>query len=91
FHDTKPVLGLCNMDLNQDGGIDGADAAILFSNWGTAATGDCNDDGTIDGADLAELYSLWTGDSVPPSSVPEPNSHALLLLVLLLRRVPTNV
>ena len=81
FHDTKPVLGLCNMDLNQDGAIDGADAAILFSNWGTAATGDCNDDGTIDGADLAELYAMWTGDSAPPSSVPEPTTLLTLLVV----------
>lgn len=81
FHDTKTAAGPCNMDLNQDGGVDGADAAVLYSNWGVASTGDCNADGTIDGADLGALYSAWTGDSAPPSSVPEPSTILTLLVV----------
>lgn len=57
-------------DLNGDGAVDAADAAILFSNWGTVPPGDpiadINGDGFIDAADATVVFSNWTGD--PPTA-----------------------
>jgi predicted dienelactone hydrolase len=47
-------------DLNGDGLVDGADLAILLSNFGGAGIGDLNGDGVVDGADLAILLGAWS-------------------------------
>ena len=75
-------------DLNGDGGVDGADAAILYSNWGNGNTGDLNQDFLVDGADLASLFSDWTGDSHadPHPNVPEPTWVAPWALLFMSRR-----
>ncbi len=48
----------CVGDINQSGGVDAADIAVLLSSWGGAA-GDLNGDGTTDAADLAALLGNW--------------------------------
>ena len=48
-------------DLNGDGVVNGADLAILLTNWGpTGGAGDLDGDGDTDGADLATLLTNWT-------------------------------
>jgi len=79
FHTTQPLPGSCNMDLNQDGRVDGADAGVLFSNWTNPGIGDCDSDGTVDGADLAQLYAAWTGDLAPAAGIPEPSFVRMVL------------
>ena len=47
-------------DLNQDGSVDGADLAMLLSEWGTqGGRADLNGNGFVEGADLAVLLSHW--------------------------------
>lgn len=47
-------------DLDGDGGVNGADLALLLGNWGAASgLGDINGDGARDGADLALLLGDW--------------------------------
>jgi hypothetical protein len=48
-------------DLNSSGIVDGADLAILLSQWGQGASSpaDLTDDGTVNGADLAVLLGDW--------------------------------
>lgn len=66
------AIGL-SCDLNHDGGIDGADVGIMYSNWANSGIGDCDGDGLVDGKDLGILFSNWTGDS-QSASVPEGSS-----------------
>lgn len=78
-----------NIDLNGDGAVDAADAALMFANWGQGGAGDLNVDGVVDAADAGLLFSAWTGDTAPAQSVPEP--HVVLfgtagLLMLFGRR-----
>jgi hypothetical protein len=47
-------------DANGDGVVNGADLAMLLSNWGLAGSTDFNGDGATDGADLAILLSNWS-------------------------------
>jgi len=48
-------------DLNSSGTVDGADLAILLSQWGAGASSpaDLTDDGVVNGGDLAVLLSDW--------------------------------
>ena len=48
-------------DLNSSGTVDGADLAILLSQWGAGAASpaDLTDDGVVNGGDLAVLLSDW--------------------------------
>ena len=46
-------------DLDCNGVVNGADLALLLSNWGAAGTGDIDDNGIVNGADLAQLLSNW--------------------------------
>lgn len=64
-------------DINGDGAVDAADAAMMFAQWGTTGSGDLNGDSVVDAADAGELFAHWTGDV---QSVPEP--HLGLLIVL---------
>jgi len=48
-------------DLNGDGVVNGADLAILLTQWGTNGPADINNDGVVNGADLAILLTNWTG------------------------------
>lgn len=47
-------------DLNGDGLVNGADLAVLLTNWGGGKQGDLNGDGLIDAADLSILLSNWS-------------------------------
>ncbi|MDZ4829153.1 MAG: hypothetical protein SGJ09_03020 [Phycisphaerae bacterium] len=47
-------------DLNNDGMVDGADLALLLSNWNNRGPGDLNGDGFVNAADLAILLGAWT-------------------------------
>ena len=53
----------CPTDLNGDGGIDGADIAVLFSHWGGCGpndqVADFNHDGCVNGSDLPYILSDW--------------------------------
>ena len=74
-------------DLNADGSVDAADAAIMFAVWGTNggdSGADLTGDGLVDAADAGELFSAWTGDGVAgASTVPEPTATSLAALGLL--------
>jgi hypothetical protein len=48
-------------DLDGNGLVNGADLAILLSNWNGSGFGDLNGDGVVNGADLAGLLGHWTG------------------------------
>lgn len=55
-----PALGACEGDLNGDGVVDGADLAIMFSNFGASGgAADVNGDGKVDGQDLGKILSNW--------------------------------
>lgn len=47
-------------DANADGIVNGADLAMLLSNWGAAGSTDFNGDGQTDGQDLAILLANWS-------------------------------
>ena len=53
----------CPTDLNGDGGVGGADIAVLFSHWGGCGpndqVADFNHDGCVNGGDLAYILSDW--------------------------------
>lgn len=48
----------CIADLNNSGGVDASDLAILLGGWNGAA-GDLNESGSTDAADLAILLGSW--------------------------------
>lgn len=48
----------CPADLTRNGGVDGADLAVVLGAWGTA-NADISGDGTTDGADLALVLGSW--------------------------------
>ena len=69
-------------DLNHDGAVDAADAALLFAEWGESPSGspaDFNDDGLVDAADAGLMFGEWTGDSA--QIVPEPASLAFHMAI----------
>lgn len=70
-------------DANSDELIDGADASIIYTNWGNGHPGDdsadLNRDGTVDGADIGKVFGGWTGDS-QAAAVPEAASFGLAAL-----------
>lgn len=61
-------------DVNFDDVIDAADAAIMFSNWGSAdrlfQEGDVDNDHLVDAADVSFLFQNWTSSG--PLMAPEP-------------------
>lgn len=61
-------------DLNLDGTVDAADAAMLFSDWGAnRGIADITADGIVDAADAGTMFGGWTGDAVTGvTPVPEP-------------------
>ncbi len=46
-------------DINNDGSVNGADLAMLLSQWGGPGSADLNSSGGVDGADLSILLSNW--------------------------------
>ena len=57
---TLGVAFPCPADFNQDGGVDGADAAAFFLAWEAGdASSDANADGGIDGADVEAFFMVW--------------------------------
>ncbi|MBL9118735.1 MAG: hypothetical protein JNL80_02330 [Phycisphaerae bacterium] len=58
--DGIPDACQCQGDLDQSGGVDAADLAILLGAWGTGnPASDLTQDGTVNGADLAVLLGAW--------------------------------
>ncbi len=55
-----PPPQTCSADINCSGSVDGADLAIMLSQWGGPGTADLNGSGTVDGTDLAQLLSSWS-------------------------------
>lgn len=79
---TGSVAGFAS-DLNGDGSRDGADAGMMFANWGGKGLGDVHGDGIVDGADAGTLFAEWSGDPHPSTvaSVPEPACPVALALM----------
>ncbi len=51
----------CAADINQDGGVDGADVEAFFLVWSSgSAEGDYNLDGGVDGADVEAFFVDWS-------------------------------
>lgn len=78
---SRVVIGGRRGDLNGDGAVDAADAAVMFGGWGAQGgrtVSDINGDGAVDAADAGILFASWTGDA-KPSMVPEPASSAMIL------------
>ncbi|MEM9420383.1 MAG: PEP-CTERM sorting domain-containing protein [Planctomycetota bacterium] len=73
-------------DLTGDGFVGVEDLDLVLANWGQSVTlgnwtqGDANGDGVVDGADLNAVLPHF-GAGNPSSSVPEPASAALLLVL----------
>jgi hypothetical protein len=58
FSVTCAPFVVCPADLNNDGGVDGSDLAILLNAWATP-NADVDGDGTTNGADLAAVLNAW--------------------------------
>jgi formylglycine-generating enzyme required for sulfatase activity len=58
----------CVADLDGDGIVNGADLALVLSQWGPCAgcAADSNSDTQVDGIDLAAVLARWAG-TCPPS------------------------
>jgi hypothetical protein len=56
--DSCPAIGPADLDGN--GRVDGADLALLLSNYNGSGIGDINHDGIVNGPDLGLLLSAWT-------------------------------
>ena len=55
-----PSAGSNPYDLNGDGIVNGADAGLFISLWGTSGPeGDFNDDGIVNGADAGMFFAAW--------------------------------
>ena len=46
-------------DIDGDGDIDGADLAVILTNWGLGGVSDINGDGITNGSDLAVILANW--------------------------------
>lgn len=53
------LSGSCPSDLTGDGMTDGADLAILLSQWGGSGSADLDGSGMVGGADLAQMLAAW--------------------------------
>jgi len=57
------ITAISAADINGDGGVDGADLAMLLGAWGACVdeccAADLNNDLVVDGADLALLLGAW--------------------------------
>lgn len=54
------TCGECSADFNFDGGIDGADIDLFFSDWESdVPCADVNRDGGIDGGDIEAFFAAW--------------------------------
>lgn len=58
------------VDMNVDGAVDAADAAILFEDWGSSpgSVADLNRDGLVDALDAASLAQFWEMPTVEAAS-----------------------
>jgi len=55
----RACLQVCEADLNEDGGVNSADLALLLSTWGSASAADLNADGIVNSSDLGILLGNW--------------------------------
>lgn len=51
----------CSGDANADNVIDGADIAVVLSNWSGSGAGDVNHDNTVDSADITTVLANFGG------------------------------
>jgi aminopeptidase S len=56
---VRPGCPFAPADLNNSGAVDGADLAVLLSQWGTSGSADLDFDGLVGGSDLALLLAAW--------------------------------
>ena len=57
---TVQLEAICYADINEDGGIDGADVEAFFAFWESGdPIADLNNDGGIDGADVEFFFAVW--------------------------------
>lgn len=62
FNDRVVLRAVCYADVNNDGGIDGADVEAFFNLWEAGdPVADLNNDGGIDGADVETFFEYWEG------------------------------
>jgi len=70
-------------DFQRDGEVDAADLALWESSFGNSGLGDADGDGDVDGGDFLAWQRRFEGTLVSSvATVPEPNTLALLVLVL---------
>jgi len=81
----------CPADLSFDGGVNGADLALLLGAWNTP-TADLNDDGTTNGADLALMLGAWgaCGPDCDDDGVPDAEEIAAGALDCNLNGIPDS-
>lgn len=73
-------------DLNMDGFVDSLDLGILLGNWNQSTTpdqGELNGTPPVDSLDLGLLLGAWNPPASAATSVPEPSSLVLILMVSL--------
>ncbi len=62
FSNRVVLHAVCYADVNNDGGIDGADVQAFYDLWEAGdPVSDLNNDGGIDGADVEVFFELWEG------------------------------
>jgi hypothetical protein len=50
----------CAADFNQDGGVDGDDVGVFFTDWENGLPcADVNLDGGVDGSDIDIFFAAW--------------------------------
>jgi hypothetical protein len=61
YNSTSVQLeAICYADINEDGGIDGADVEAFFNLWESGdPIADLNNDGGIDGTDVEFFFAVW--------------------------------
>lgn len=73
-----------NDPSNTSSPTDAADAAVMFTYWGTPVA-DLTGDGLTDAADASRLFEEWSGDAAP-KAVPEPAGLSWIAFLLLYKR-----
>ena len=60
FPNRVNISVICYADINQDGGVDGADVQVFFDLWEAGDfLADVNNDGGVDGADVGDFFRFW--------------------------------
>ncbi len=93
LYSTGTITVIRSGDLDSDGTVGVADLDIILANWGQSVTpfdetqGDVNGDGLVGDADLQAVLDQFGNTTYPTSSsVPEPGTLSMLVLLLFGRR-----